>query len=141
MKSKIQVFLIVLLSHMQFNKRVIKSVSVLVVSFTLFSTACKKETVKVAEHSSFSMDIPGDTLEEFVPLHFTNTAAEDCKFLWDFGNGTASTERNPTAYYPVHGTYIISLQVTNSQGISSVYSHQLVILCKFYKQLHKGELL
>lgn len=126
---------------MQFNKSVIKSLSVLVVSITLFSTACKKEPDRVAEKASFIMNIPGDTIEEFVPLHLTNTAADNCTYLWDFGNGTASTERHPTAYYPVHGTYIISLQVTNSQGISSLYSHQIVILCRYYKQNHKGELL
>lgn len=107
-----------------------------------FLTACKKESNVVTEKNGFTMDISRDTINEFVPLHLTSISTDNCSYLWDFGNGTASVECNPTISYPYHGTYTISLQITDSQGISTLYSRQIVILCRYYKQIHsKGQLL
>jgi PKD repeat protein len=35
---------------------------------------------------------------------------------WDFGDGTSSTERNPTKTYLASGTYTVSLTVSNGAG-------------------------
>lgn len=37
-------------------------------------------------------------------------------YLWDFGDDTTSTERNPTHTYANNGNYTVSLKVTNNSG-------------------------
>jgi PKD repeat protein/Zn-dependent protease len=38
------------------------------------------------------------------------------RYLWDFGDGSSSTEQNPTHTYATNGKYTVSLTVTNSLG-------------------------
>jgi gliding motility-associated-like protein len=40
---------------------------------------------------------------------FNNTSAGGQTFLWDFGNGSTSTEINPTAFYSTPGVYTVRL--------------------------------
>jgi gliding motility-associated-like protein len=44
---------------------------------------------------------------------FNNTSAGGQSFLWDFGNGTFSSDINPVAFYPVPGTYRVKLIATD----------------------------
>lgn len=41
-------------------------------------------------------------------------------WFWDFGDGTTSQSRNPTHTYSVAGTYLVTLQATNSAGSDSI---------------------
>lgn len=41
-------------------------------------------------------------------------------WLWDFGDGTSSTEQNPTHVYNINSMYDISLDVTNANGTASI---------------------
>lgn len=67
---------------------------------------------------------------------FTNTSSAADSYLWDFGDGTGSTDSNPSHQYLQDGDYIIKLtatsscgsdeftiQVTVTTGISSDYIH------------------
>ena len=47
---------------------------------------------------------------------------------WDFGDGTASKERNPVHVYRAPGTYTVSLTVMDSDGMRNSYSMDLVVL-------------
>ncbi|MCD6353044.1 MAG: PKD domain-containing protein, partial [Proteobacteria bacterium] len=53
-------------------------------------------------------------------VHFINLTpgftAEGCKFLWDFGDGTSSTEEDPSHIYTHCGTFDVSLTLWNSYG-------------------------
>ncbi|WP_161787140.1 GEVED domain-containing protein [Hymenobacter sp. IS2118] len=40
-------------------------------------------------------------------------------WLWDFGDGTSSTERSPRHCYATAGTYRVSLQATNAAGTNT----------------------
>jgi gliding motility-associated-like protein len=40
-------------------------------------------------------------------------------YAWDFGNGTTSTQPNPTVTYATPGNYTVRLTVTNTQGCTS----------------------
>ena len=47
-------------------------------------------------------------------------------WLWDFGDGTSSTERNPIHVYTDPGTYTVSLVVENEGFASSVVKSQVI---------------
>jgi PKD repeat protein len=42
-------------------------------------------------------------------------------WAWDFGDGTTSTEQNPTHTYPFEGSYDVRLTATNQYGSDTVY--------------------
>jgi len=42
-------------------------------------------------------------------IDFINTSSNATSYIWDFGNGTTSSDANPTAYFSVDGNYLISL--------------------------------
>ena len=50
-------------------------------------------------------------------VSFTNTSLYGDSYLWNFGDGTTSTEENPTHLYPEAGLYEVSLEVTNECGM------------------------
>lgn len=51
---------------------------------------------------------------------FINMSENAITYLWDFGDGTTSTEQNPTHYYANGGNYIpVKLTCTNADGASS----------------------
>jgi PKD repeat protein len=43
---------------------------------------------------------------------------QNATYFWNFGNGSTSTQQNPTAIFTTPGFYSISLQVTNNTGCS-----------------------
>ena len=54
-----------------------------------------------------------------VPVQFTDQSTGLIfSWLWDFGDGTTSTEQNPLHWY-APGTYSVNLKVTNSGGSNS----------------------
>jgi len=57
---------------------------------------------------------------------FTNTTFSGNTYLWDFGDGTTSTQANPTHTYTNNGTYTVTLTATNACG-SSVHTETITI--------------
>ncbi len=49
----------------------------------------------------------------------TNTTTEATSYLWDFGDGTTSTEMSPVHTYASGGPYLLKLTATNSNGEST----------------------
>jgi PKD repeat protein len=62
-----------------------------------------------------------------IPFHvtFVNSSAnlEGPQYLWDFGNGSTSTDANPGFDFTHQGSYTISLTITNSNGCTSTVSY------------------
>ena len=50
------------------------------------------------------------------PVVFSNNSANGNSFLWDFGDGTTSTDVNPSHVYPGPGNYTVTLVVSDSNG-------------------------
>ena len=52
-------------------------------------------------------------------VQFRNMSARGESYLWDFGDKTYSSEKNPVHIYYVPGNYIVTLTVTNYSGEST----------------------
>ncbi|UTW67433.1 T9SS type A sorting domain-containing protein [bacterium SCSIO 12643] len=65
----------------------------------------------------------------FYTVAFTNTSQNGTSYLWDFGDGTTSTDENPVHVYPWTNEdsicYVVTLTVTNSCG-SHTYTNDCV---------------
>ncbi len=49
-----------------------------------------------------------------------NSTGNPTSWSWDFGNGQTSTQQNPTnVCFPISGSYVVSLTVSNSSGTNS----------------------
>ncbi|MDX1545568.1 MAG: PKD domain-containing protein [Rhodothermales bacterium] len=59
-----------------------------------------------------------DNCEPLTPVRFAATTEGDqpITYLWDFGDGTTSTQQNPTHTYGEPGTYTVTLSVSNAAG-------------------------
>jgi len=54
-----------------------------------------------------------------IPFFNTSFNTENASYDWNFGNGTTSTDANPTATYQSPGFYTVQLTVTNANGCSA----------------------
>ena len=63
-----------------------------------------------------------------LPVNFTDQSAAGSgtvtAWQWDFGDGTVSTQQNPTHTYTAAGTFNVTLRVTNSNGCTQVLTKQ-----------------
>ncbi|HUP59868.1 MAG TPA: S8 family serine peptidase [Thermoanaerobaculia bacterium] len=56
-----------------------------------------------------------------LPVTFKDTSSNTpASWLWNFGDGTSSTQQNPTHTYAVAGTFTVTLTATNAHGSGSV---------------------
>jgi gliding motility-associated-like protein len=61
------------------------------------------------------------------PVQFTDLSTSPngtiSNWLWDFGDGAVSTQRNPLHVYTTSGNFTVTLKVTNSNGCFKLLSH------------------
>ena len=60
-------------------------------------------------------------------ISFTDQSNNANKWLWDFGDGSTSTSRNPSHTYSEKGTYTVSLMATGSQNCSDAISKTITV--------------
>ena len=95
--------------------RVFKLYSFLLISILLFGCSSEDapEIPEVkASYTFVKDDAPGR-------ISFINTSQNSDSYLWDFGDGTSSTLRNPVKTYTESGDYEVKLTATNSKTGSS----------------------
>ncbi|GAB6284493.1 MAG: hypothetical protein STSR0009_06930 [Methanoregula sp.] len=62
-----------------------------------------------------------NTSDILSPVQFTDKSANvPQSWLWDFGDGTISTEQNPVHTYTAGGTFTVNLTVTNYKGTDKI---------------------
>ncbi|WP_410507017.1 PKD domain-containing protein [Methanosarcina hadiensis] len=70
-----------------------------------------------------SADFSTNTTLDYVflssPVQFKDLSENATRWKWDFGDGTSSTNKNPTHSYSEPGVYTVSLTVSNSNGTDS----------------------
>lgn len=87
----------------------------------LFSSCEKKPSLPAAE---FSFTGGGCTAP--CAILFDNTSTNATSYLWNFGDGTNSTVKNPTKTYDVGGTFSVSLTATGEGGSATTTKLVLV---------------
>ncbi|MBN1802094.1 MAG: PKD domain-containing protein, partial [Candidatus Lokiarchaeota archaeon] len=73
--------------------------------------------------SSTSVEVGGEVSFEFDGEY----GDPDATFLWDFDDGTTSTDRNPTHQFTSRGTYNVNLTVTDADGDVDFYNATIVV--------------
>ena len=76
------------------------------------------DTPSTAADANFSLS--GYEVAAPCPITFINTSRNVTSYLWDFGDGTTSTESNPVHTYTFAGTYLLKLKATGANGVDSV---------------------
>lgn len=60
-------------------------------------------------------------------VNFLNSSAGAITYLWDFGDGTTSTDKNPTHNYADIGHYRVLLNVINEYNCNDTISHPVIV--------------
>lgn len=85
--------------------------------FSLIFISCEDESVplKVQFNMENNVYFVGDTVRVFDQ---TTGGTGTYEYLWNFGNETTSTEKDPFVIYSENGGYVITLKVTDGSGKS-----------------------
>lgn len=69
-----------------------------------------------------------DTAEANYPIQFNNQSTNANSYLWNFGDGTTSTEISPQHTYAAAGQYDVCLQAITNHGCNDVYCQTVTVL-------------
>lgn len=89
----------------------------------LTNTVSKSIEVSAGKPSvSFSISMVNQSISGVIgEFKFTNNSTRATSFLWSFGDGTTSTEKNPIHSYWFPGTYKVKMTAFNTQQCDSTY--------------------
>ncbi len=94
-------------------------------------TEVKTAYITIVEPSSadFTFDIPDTCNTLTVEFTSTSTAGSGLveDYLWDFGDGSFSTDENPTHTFTESGTYYVLLFITDENGCSDNITDTVVV--------------
>jgi PKD repeat protein len=76
--------------------------------------------------------VPGSPyVGETVDFYDTSNPGESCDFIdswyWEFGDGSTSTDQNPSHSYSSPGDYTITLSVTDGYGATDHWSETITV--------------
>lgn len=74
--------------------------------------------------ASFQFEVSEDN---FLMVTFTNFSQNATSYMWDFGDGNTSTEKDPVHTYASSGDFTVKLTASNSAGTSADYSQEITI--------------
>ena len=97
--------------------------------------SCHSKHDDVTPRPSFTYSFATPALKTLLPgyavgtgVKLTNMSTDAVSYRWDLGDGTSSTQKEPTIAYSQSGTYIISLTTTSSTGTQRMTSQSIKIL-------------
>jgi PKD repeat protein len=98
---------------------------------------CLIAVLNRAPIASFTYTPTDITIQDAVNFIDTSqdTDGSIVSWYWDFGDGTTSTDRNPTHKYSSEGNYTVTLTVTDNDGAQNVTSKTITVKgMPFYSQ-------
>ncbi len=72
-----------------------------------------------APTADFTASTPTVDINNDPTVQFSDASADAVEWFWNFGDGTTSTDANPSHSYTRMGTFYVSLTVTNSDGCTN----------------------
>lgn len=60
-------------------------------------------------------------------LIFSNLSASSTDYIWDFGDGNTSYDKDPTNLYPAEGTYAVTLTASDKLGVTSITTKDVLV--------------
>src|SRR5574344_851168 len=90
---------------------------ILALFFMQFFVSCERQTAQVKAVFTLNCE-DNETLPCIV--NFENQSLNSDSYLWNFGDGTVSTEENPSHQYTEKGDYKIILTAKNGGGTDTV---------------------
>jgi PKD repeat protein len=130
--------------HPNLNKNI--SSKIYVSNFTLYANKTpvmlptKSLTVKIVERGNntppmgkITLSIRNNRVVDFYAISY-DPDDEELKYYWDFGDGTNSTQQNPTHNYKNYSDYVVKLTIKDSLNAS--FSTRCVIPIKKYEPLN-----
>lgn len=70
----------------------------------------------------------GTNGDEWMSYSFGNLSASSTTYSWDLGNGTTSTEFEPTTVYPTEGMYTVTLTASDDLGVTSTFTETIEVV-------------
>lgn len=61
-------------------------------------------------------------------ISFENTSENATQYIWNFGDGTTSTDENPTHVYTETGTYPVTLSAVNEEGCNITTLQEVTVV-------------
>lgn len=89
-----------------------KNLILLSAVITLILTSCEKTVRPVANFSS-----DADYVQPGEVINFYNHSSGYNLLEWNFGDGTYSTQRDPSHWYATPGVYTVTLKASSSEGV------------------------
>ncbi|MGQ1910364.1 PKD domain-containing protein [Marinifilum sp. RC60d5] len=68
------------------------------------------------------------TAEEWKDYTFSNLSNSATDYVWDFGDGNTSTDKDGKNTYPGEGTYTVTLTSSDKLGVTSTYSETIEVV-------------
>ena len=97
------------------------------------ATRCEEIVVECDDPiATFTNSVTCDGSFNFVSFTFTGTG-EGLTYTWDFGDGTRSTDQNPSHVYSSNGTYTVTLTITDWCGHTTTFSSNVVVNCRTFE--------
>jgi PKD repeat protein len=93
----------------------------------------ENQTIRVSANlpprAGFSYSLPSENTP--MTVQFSDGSSDPdgsvVGWHWDFGDGTDSTERDPSHRFPAEGAYAVVLTVTDDEGAKNSFSSEVVI--------------
>lgn len=86
---------------------------------------CSKDTPSTPPVADFSFT--GANVTAPATVQFTNSSTNATSYSWDFGDGSSSTNVNPSHNYTTGGVFIVKLTATGAGGSNSVTKNVTLI--------------
>jgi PKD repeat protein len=90
----------------------------LLATVALIFSNCKKDEPKPAPVANFS--VTGDNKPAPSEVFFSNSSTNATSFLWEFGDGTSSTDKDTKHLYSGSGSFIVKLTAIGEGGTHSI---------------------
>lgn len=74
--------------------------------------------------ASFSFE---EDASNYMTIDFTNASVNADSYSWDFGDGSTSTDMDPSHTYALDSTYTVTLTASNVDGGTDMVSHDVTI--------------